>query len=80
MNRIDYAKSYVEKNRLKVLPDINLCDHLNIIPNLTYCGSDRTVQKGVRRTRTMGLRKLRHCKACGRKFTPKKQKRFLWLW
>lgn len=29
--------------------------------------------KGVRRTKTMGVRRLRKCKACGRKFTPKYQ-------
>ncbi len=44
------------------------------------CGSVNTVQKGVRKTRTMGKRKIRLCKDCGRRFTPKKQKRFLFLW
>jgi hypothetical protein len=40
-----------------------------------YCGEEgRTVCKGFRRTKTMGKRRIRLCKACGRKFTPKKQK------
>ena len=39
-----------------------------------YCPSSTdTVSKGVRRTKTMGVRRLRKCKACGRKFTPKYQ-------
>ena len=38
------------------------------------CGSTNTVSKGVRRTKTMGVRKLRLCKTCGRKFTPVNQK------
>ncbi len=41
-----------------------------------YCGG-RTVSKGVRRTKTMGERRVRRCKACGRKFTPKHQKPIL---
>jgi len=39
-----------------------------------YDGSTNTVSKGVRKTKTMGVRKLRLCKKCGRKFTPKNQK------
>jgi hypothetical protein len=40
-----------------------------------YCHeSGQSVSKGVRRTKTMGDRRLRKCKACGRKFTPKNQK------
>jgi len=39
-----------------------------------YCGSSNTVSKGVRKTKFMGVRKLRLCKKCGRKFTPKNQK------
>ena len=40
------------------------------------CGSTNTVSKGVRKTKTMGLRRIRLCKNCGRKFTPKNQKPF----
>ena len=39
-----------------------------------YCRATRTVSKGVRKTQTMGDRRIRLCKACGRKFTPKKKK------
>ena len=40
-----------------------------------YCGEmGRSVCKGFRRTKTMGKRRIRLCKACGRKFTPKNQK------
>ena len=38
-----------------------------------YCGSSDNVSKGVRNTKTMGVRKIRHCKNCGRKFTPRNQ-------
>lgn len=38
------------------------------------CGSTNTVGKGVRVTKTLGIRKIRRCKSCGRKFTPKNQK------
>jgi len=38
------------------------------------CGSTNTVSKGVRKTKTMGTRRIRHCKICGRKFTPQNQK------
>jgi len=38
------------------------------------CGSTNTVSKGARKTKTMGIRKLRLCKSCGRKFTPVNQK------
>ena len=38
-----------------------------------YCGSTDNVNKGVRKTKTMGLRKIRRCKSCGRKFTPRNQ-------
>ncbi len=38
-----------------------------------YCGSHHTVSKGTRSTKTMGKRKLRRCKGCHRKFTPKNQ-------
>lgn len=38
-----------------------------------YCGSTDNVNKGARKTKTMGLRKIRRCKGCGRKFTPRYQ-------
>ena len=37
------------------------------------CGSTTTVSKGARTTKSMGVRKIRLCKGCGRKFTPKNQ-------
>jgi transposase-like protein len=40
----------------------------------TGCGSSNTVSKGVRKTKTMGDRRLRYCKDCKRKFTPRNQK------
>ena len=39
----------------------------------TACGSHRTVCKGYRLTKTMGKRRLRLCRDCGRKFTPQNQ-------
>jgi hypothetical protein len=39
-----------------------------------YCGQSESVGKGVRRTKTMGDRRIRLCTGCGRKFTPKNQK------
>jgi len=39
-----------------------------------YDGSSDTVSKGIRKTKTIGIRKIRLCKTCGRKFTPKNQK------
>ena len=39
-----------------------------------YCGESRSVSKGVRKTKTLGDRKVRLCKACNRKFTPENQK------
>lgn len=39
-----------------------------------FCGAVDSVRKGVRKTKTMGIRHIRLCKACGRKFTPKNQK------
>jgi len=39
-----------------------------------FCGAGKSVSKGVRKTKTMGDRRIRLCKACGRKFTPKSQK------
>ena len=38
-----------------------------------YCGSSDSVGKGVRKTKTLGDRKIRRCKGCKRKFTPKNQ-------
>ena len=32
-----------------------------------------SVSKGVRKTKTMGHRRIRLCKVCGKKFTPKNQ-------
>ena len=43
-------------------------------PACPYCGSS-SIKKGVRKTKTMGIRRLRQCKACRRKFTPKNQAR-----
>jgi len=34
-----------------------------------YCKSSDTVAKGHRKTTTLGLRPLRKCKKCGRRFT-----------
>ena len=41
-------------------------------PACPYCGSS-SIGKGVRKTKTMGVRRIRQCKACKRKFTPKNQ-------
>ena len=38
------------------------------------CGAKESVAKGYRRTKTMGLRRVRLCKVCGKKFTPRNQK------
>jgi hypothetical protein len=38
------------------------------------CGSTNTVSKGSRKTKSIGVRKIRLCKSCGRKFTPKNQR------
>jgi transcription elongation factor Elf1 len=38
-----------------------------------FCGSSDNVNKGFRKTKSMGLRKIRRCKGCGRKFTPRYQ-------
>ena len=43
-------------------------------PTCIFCGGTESVGKGVRRTKTLGLRRIRLCKACGRKFTPRNQK------
>ena len=39
-----------------------------------HCGSTDTTSKGARCTKTLGIRKIRRCKSCGRRFTPKNQK------
>jgi len=38
-----------------------------------YCEASDNVSKGVRRTKTMGDRRIFRCRKCGRKFTPKHQ-------
>ena len=38
------------------------------------CGATDSVAKGFRRTKTMGRRRIRLCKVCGKKFTPRNQK------
>ena len=38
------------------------------------CGSTNNVSKGKRITKQLGIRKIRFCKDCGKKFTPKNQK------
>ena len=39
-----------------------------------YCQSTDTTNKGYRKTKTQGKRRIKVCKGCGRKFTPKNQK------
>ena len=39
-----------------------------------HCDSVATTSRGVRRTKTQGDRRIRFCKACKRKFTPRNQK------
>jgi len=43
-------------------------------PVCKHCGSTHSVRKGHRRTKAMGIRQIRRCKDCGRKFTPRNQK------
>lgn len=43
-------------------------------PTCIHCGSVRSISKGVRKTKGLGDRRLRLCKDCGRKFTPRHQK------
>ena len=38
-----------------------------------YCGGS-SINKGFRNTKTMGKRRVKLCKACHRKFTPKNQR------
>ena len=44
-------------------------------PKCIHCGSIRSIGKGYRETRTLGKRQLRLCRDCGRKFTPRYQRR-----
>ena len=39
-----------------------------------HCKSSRSIRKGLRRTKQLGIRQIRQCLDCGRKFTPKRQK------
>ena len=39
-----------------------------------HCGASDSAAKGYRRTRTLGLRQIRRCRKCHRKFTPQHQK------
>jgi transcriptional regulator NrdR family protein len=40
-----------------------------------YCKeTTKSISKGVRKTKTLGIRRIRLCKDCGRKFTPRNQK------
>ncbi len=39
-----------------------------------YCNSTKTICKGWRITKYQGKRRIKLCKSCGRKFTPKNQK------
>jgi len=38
-----------------------------------FCQASESVPKGFRKTKTMGLRKIRRCRVCKRKFTPRFQ-------
>jgi hypothetical protein len=40
----------------------------------TLCGAGDSVAKGFRRTKNLGVRQIRRCRKCRRKFTPKHQK------
>jgi transcriptional regulator NrdR family protein len=39
-----------------------------------YCGSTHTIARGTRRTQTRGEVKVRECRACRRRFTPRSQR------
>jgi len=39
-----------------------------------YCETTQSTSKGVRRTKTLGIRHIRRCQGCKRRFTPKHQK------
>ena len=42
-------------------------------PACIHCGSSDSICKGLRRTKLLGIRQIRQCKKCGRKFTPRHQ-------
>ena len=42
-------------------------------PACIHCGSSDSICKGLRRTKQLGIRQIRQCKKCGRKFTPRHQ-------
>lgn len=39
-----------------------------------HCGSSLSICRGLRRTKQLGVRQIRQCKKCGRKFTPRHQR------
>ena len=41
-------------------------------PHCSVAG--QSIRKGLRRTKTMGTRRIRFCTACGKKFTPRTQR------
>jgi len=43
-------------------------------PTCIHCGNTKSISKGVRKTKTIGIRRVRLCKDCGRRFTPRNQK------
>lgn len=43
-------------------------------PICIHCGSSHSSPKGSRRTKYLGIRRIRLCRDCGRKFTPRHQK------
>lgn len=38
-----------------------------------YCGLSNSVPRGIRETKTMGVRKICRCLSCNRRFTPRNQ-------
>lgn len=42
-------------------------------PVCIHCGSSNSRRKGLRKTKQLGVRQIRLCKDCGRKFTPRHQ-------
>ena len=44
-------------------------------PKCPFCRASQSIGKGYRRTKTLGLRRVRQCRQCGRKFTPRYQKK-----
>lgn len=43
-------------------------------PRCIHCRSTNSIAKGYRRTKYQGVRRIRVCRDCGRKFTPRNQK------